>query len=238
MFPTYHEADTIAEVLRRRRAMVSAADLLVVDDASPDGTAAMPWPEALSSSGWTCGCGLKWSGTEKWTVGEAMRKSLQMAPETRPGVDRMRRRLGLSETGTPVWITERRICRSPRGRSDPHADGRRPVGDRPKRHPGPRLTVVQAWPALSLDAPEGDERTRVTRCSDLQLGLDQPPVIQGRERLGYHRTGLLPCDRGVGGVAGDRRRVLIVGYQDVLGWAGGSSAWGLVWQAPQVGAAL
>ena len=37
--PTYNEAATIEEVLRQVRAAVPDADVLVVDDASPDGTA-------------------------------------------------------------------------------------------------------------------------------------------------------------------------------------------------------
>jgi glycosyltransferase involved in cell wall biosynthesis len=37
--PTYQEADNVAEFLRRARAAVPAADILVVDDNSPDGTA-------------------------------------------------------------------------------------------------------------------------------------------------------------------------------------------------------
>ncbi|HVF14590.1 MAG TPA: glycosyltransferase, partial [Acidimicrobiales bacterium] len=39
VLPTYDEADNIAEVLRRLRAAVPSADVLVVDDSSPDGTA-------------------------------------------------------------------------------------------------------------------------------------------------------------------------------------------------------
>ncbi len=39
VLPTYEEADNIAEVLRRLRGAVPAADVLVVDDSSPDGTA-------------------------------------------------------------------------------------------------------------------------------------------------------------------------------------------------------
>jgi dolichol-phosphate mannosyltransferase len=39
VLPTYQEAENIAEVLRRLRAAVPAADVLVVDDSSPDGTA-------------------------------------------------------------------------------------------------------------------------------------------------------------------------------------------------------
>ncbi|MFN2606517.1 MAG: polyprenol monophosphomannose synthase [Acidimicrobiales bacterium] len=39
VLPTYDEADNIAEVLRRLRAAAPGADVLVVDDASPDGTA-------------------------------------------------------------------------------------------------------------------------------------------------------------------------------------------------------
>jgi dolichol-phosphate mannosyltransferase len=39
VLPTYDEADNIAEVLRRLRAAVPDADVLVVDDSSPDGTA-------------------------------------------------------------------------------------------------------------------------------------------------------------------------------------------------------
>jgi dolichol-phosphate mannosyltransferase len=39
VLPTYEEAENIAEVLRRLRAAVPAADVLVVDDSSPDGTA-------------------------------------------------------------------------------------------------------------------------------------------------------------------------------------------------------
>ena len=37
--PTYDEADNIAEALRRARAALPDADILVVDDSSPDGTA-------------------------------------------------------------------------------------------------------------------------------------------------------------------------------------------------------
>jgi dolichol-phosphate mannosyltransferase len=39
VLPTYEEADNIAEVLGRLRAAVPEADVLVVDDGSPDGTA-------------------------------------------------------------------------------------------------------------------------------------------------------------------------------------------------------
>ena len=39
VLPTYQEADNIAEVLRRLRAAVPTADVLVVDDSSPDDTA-------------------------------------------------------------------------------------------------------------------------------------------------------------------------------------------------------
>ncbi|HUQ64151.1 MAG TPA: polyprenol monophosphomannose synthase [Acidimicrobiales bacterium] len=39
VLPTYQEADNIAEVLRRVRAAAPDADVLVVDDGSPDGTA-------------------------------------------------------------------------------------------------------------------------------------------------------------------------------------------------------
>ena len=39
VLPTYQEADNIAEVLGRLRGAVPEADVLVVDDASPDGTA-------------------------------------------------------------------------------------------------------------------------------------------------------------------------------------------------------
>lgn len=39
VLPTYNEADNIAEVLRRARAAAPSADILVVDDSSPDGTA-------------------------------------------------------------------------------------------------------------------------------------------------------------------------------------------------------
>jgi dolichol-phosphate mannosyltransferase len=41
VLPTYEEAPNIAQVLNRIRAAAPAVDILVVDDASPDGTAAM-----------------------------------------------------------------------------------------------------------------------------------------------------------------------------------------------------
>ncbi len=41
VLPTYQEAENVAEVLRRLRAAAPAADVLVVDDSSPDGTAAI-----------------------------------------------------------------------------------------------------------------------------------------------------------------------------------------------------
>jgi dolichol-phosphate mannosyltransferase len=39
VLPTYQEAENVAEVLRRVRAALPEADVLVVDDSSPDGTA-------------------------------------------------------------------------------------------------------------------------------------------------------------------------------------------------------
>jgi dolichol-phosphate mannosyltransferase len=39
VLPTYNESENIETVLRRARAVVPAADILVVDDGSPDGTA-------------------------------------------------------------------------------------------------------------------------------------------------------------------------------------------------------
>src|SRR6185503_9131359 len=39
VLPTYNEAGNIVEVLRQLRRAVPTADILVVDDASPDGTA-------------------------------------------------------------------------------------------------------------------------------------------------------------------------------------------------------
>ncbi len=41
VLPTYQEAENIAEVLRRLRSAAPEADVLVVDDSSPDGTAAI-----------------------------------------------------------------------------------------------------------------------------------------------------------------------------------------------------
>ncbi len=41
VLPTYQEAENVAEVLRRLRAAAPSADVLVVDDSSPDGTAAI-----------------------------------------------------------------------------------------------------------------------------------------------------------------------------------------------------
>ena len=41
VLPTYQEAENVAEVLRRLRAAAPGADVLVVDDSSPDGTAAI-----------------------------------------------------------------------------------------------------------------------------------------------------------------------------------------------------
>ncbi|MDQ4070861.1 MAG: polyprenol monophosphomannose synthase [Actinomycetota bacterium] len=41
VLPTYQEAENVAEVLRRLRAAAPAADVLVIDDSSPDGTAAI-----------------------------------------------------------------------------------------------------------------------------------------------------------------------------------------------------
>ncbi|MBV8162126.1 MAG: glycosyltransferase, partial [Acidimicrobiia bacterium] len=41
VLPTYNEAENIVEVLRRVRAAAPTADVLVVDDSSPDGTAGL-----------------------------------------------------------------------------------------------------------------------------------------------------------------------------------------------------
>ncbi|MDQ1364225.1 MAG: dolichol-phosphate mannosyltransferase [Acidimicrobiaceae bacterium] len=49
VLPTYDEAANVAAVLQRIRAAAPAADVLVVDDASPDGTAAMAEAVAAES---------------------------------------------------------------------------------------------------------------------------------------------------------------------------------------------
>jgi dolichol-phosphate mannosyltransferase len=49
--PTYNEAGNIAQVLRRLRKTVPAADILVVDDASPDGTAEIARASAAELGG-------------------------------------------------------------------------------------------------------------------------------------------------------------------------------------------
>lgn len=41
VMPTYQEADNVGDVLRRLRAAAPQADVLIVDDSSPDGTAAV-----------------------------------------------------------------------------------------------------------------------------------------------------------------------------------------------------
>ena len=51
VLPTYNEADNISEVLRRLRTAAPAADILVVDDASPDGTADIARSAAASLGG-------------------------------------------------------------------------------------------------------------------------------------------------------------------------------------------
>jgi dolichol-phosphate mannosyltransferase len=47
VLPTYNEADTIVDVLRRIRAAAGPVDILVVDDSSPDGTADLAEAAAL-----------------------------------------------------------------------------------------------------------------------------------------------------------------------------------------------
>jgi dolichol-phosphate mannosyltransferase len=47
VLPTYNEADTIVDVLRRIRAAAGPVDVLVVDDSSPDGTADLAEAAAL-----------------------------------------------------------------------------------------------------------------------------------------------------------------------------------------------
>jgi dolichol-phosphate mannosyltransferase len=51
ILPTYNEAENIFEVLERIRAAVSAADVLVVDDGSPDGTADLAESWAAENGG-------------------------------------------------------------------------------------------------------------------------------------------------------------------------------------------
>jgi dolichol-phosphate mannosyltransferase len=51
VLPTYNEADTIVDVLRRIRAAAGPVDVLVVDDSSPDGTADLAEAAALEVGG-------------------------------------------------------------------------------------------------------------------------------------------------------------------------------------------
>ncbi len=51
VIPTYDEAGSIAEVLRRVRLAAPAADVLVVDDSSPDGTAEIARASAVELGG-------------------------------------------------------------------------------------------------------------------------------------------------------------------------------------------
>lgn len=51
VLPTYQEAENIVEVLRRLRAAAPGADVLVVDDSSPDGTAALARAAAAELGG-------------------------------------------------------------------------------------------------------------------------------------------------------------------------------------------
>ena len=48
VLPTYNEAENIGEVLRRTRKAVPSADILVIDDASSDGTAAIARAESAT----------------------------------------------------------------------------------------------------------------------------------------------------------------------------------------------
>jgi dolichol-phosphate mannosyltransferase len=51
VLPTYNEAETIQEVLRRTRAAVPGAEMLVVDDGSPDSTADLAEKAAVEVGG-------------------------------------------------------------------------------------------------------------------------------------------------------------------------------------------
>ena len=51
VLPTYNEAENIAEILKRVRAVAPQAGILVVDDSSPDGTADIAWAMAAEVGG-------------------------------------------------------------------------------------------------------------------------------------------------------------------------------------------
>lgn len=96
VLPTYNEALTILEVLGRLRAVMPGATFLVVDDGSPDGTAALVEGSDIAGPitvlrrprkmglGSAYRAGLAWAAEQGHAIAVAMDSDLSHEPETAP----------------------------------------------------------------------------------------------------------------------------------------------------------
>ena len=184
VLPTYNEAENIADVLERVRAAVPDADVLVVDDGSPDGTADLA--EELAGASSAASTVLR--RAEKAGLGSAYRAGFAW------GSTRLRRadRDGLR----PASTIRRRCPRCGRGRRR-----RRPrhrVALRARRvDPGlasGTAALLSRWAATATPArarPAGARRhRRVPRLPRDRRSSDRPRRGQGRRLRLPDRDGL------------------------------------------------
>jgi dolichol-phosphate mannosyltransferase len=162
VLPTYEEAGNIAEVLRRIRSAVPDADILVVDDSSPDGTAAIARAGGVDVLVRAAKSGLGSAYREGFAAGlrrgyeilVAMDSDLSHDPAALPGL------LGAVERGADLAVGSRYV----RGGSIPHwSVGRRALSRWGNRYAGRVLGLPLA------DATSGFRAYRADALARLEL---------------------------------------------------------------------
>ncbi len=173
VLPTYQEAETVTTVLRRIRGAVPAADVLVVDDGSPDGTAGLARAagaelgsiEVMRRASKT-GLGSAYRDGMRWGIGRGYEILVEMDADLSHDPADLPRLIGAVEDGAdlavgsryvaggtiPAWSLPRRVL-SRQGNRYAAALLRLPATDSTSGFRAYRATVVKA---VDLDRVRAD----------------------------------------------------------------------------------